>query len=143
MAKREFDDAVDAVDDPAEIARSLDIAERAQLWIDRVREHALDQLQHQVRIPGWGLVPTRPTRKWVSDETSTAALLTTMGVPHDTIFETKLRSPAQIEKALVRTPDNRRLWEDHLAAKLVESKSSGVKLSRTGTTAGEDFIDAE
>jgi hypothetical protein len=142
MAKHEFDDG-DMPQKPGDLAQALETAERAQLWIDRVREHALDRLQHQVRIPGWGLIPTRPTRKWVSDETSTAALLTTMGVPHDTIFETRLRSPAQIEKALVRTPDDRRLWEDHLAAKLVESKSSGVKLSRTGTVAGEDFIDAE
>jgi Protein of unknown function (DUF2800) len=141
MAKREFDDG-DMPQKPSDLAHALDVAERAQLWIDRVREYALEQLQHQVRIPGWGLTPTRPTRKWVSDEDEVAARLLDEGLNRRDVWEQKLRSPAQVEKQLRRLGMTGRGW-DVLASELVEAKSSGVKLSRTGTTAGEDFVDAE
>ena len=110
------------------LARDLDIAERAQLWIDRVQEFAVEQLKSQVRIPGWGLVPTRPMRKWINESVAGSALQDVAG---DSVFERKLRSPAQIEK---RFPGLQGL------SLLVESVSSGVKLART-SDAGEDFND--
>lgn len=140
MAKAEFDDG-DMPQKPNDLAQALDTAERAQLWIDRVREHAVDQLQHQVRIPGWGLVPTRPTRKWTASDFDVAKRLSSLGAGHDEVWETRLRSPAQVEKQLDRTLIGRRIWGE--IDKWVESKSSGVKLSRAGATAGEDFVDAE
>ena len=73
MAKAEFDDY--HRQDADELARALDTAERAELWIARIREFAIDQLQHQVRIPGWGLVPTRPTRKWLAPDADIAGRL--------------------------------------------------------------------
>lgn len=142
VAKREFEHEFDDAELPTEpnsLADHLDIAERAQLWIDRVREHAVDQLQHQVRIPGWGLVPTRPTRKWCEHESSIAIQLRNLGLDADVIFETQLRSPAQVEKQLLRTSKGRLIWDQ--AAVMVEAKSTGVKLGRTGTNAREDFID--
>ena len=77
MAKRDFADHV-LPDDPAELARNLDTAERAQMWINALQAYALEQLQRQVRVPGWELVPTRPTRKWIDDETVTAGTLKTL-----------------------------------------------------------------
>ena len=137
MAQREFDDAdVVMPTEPDDLAFSLDIAERAQLWVDRVREHAIEQLKSQVRIPGWGLVPTRPTRKWVVPDADIGTRLARLGISHDQVWETRLRSPAQVEKMV-----GRQVWGE--VDKLVESRSSGVKLARTGTSAKEDFTDEE
>lgn len=137
MAKREFDDLPQ---EPDELARALDAAERAELWITRMREFAVNQLEHQVRIPGWGLVPTRPTRKWLRPDTEIAGLLGQEGVTHDQVWETRVRSPAQMEKALVRTREGRRIWGE--IASLIEARSSGVKLGRSDTAdPREDFTD--
>jgi hypothetical protein len=141
MAKRDFADHM-LPDDPDELARNLDIAERAQMWINALQGYAVEQLQRQVRIPGWELVPTRPTRKWISDEPTTAGTLQLFDVPDNVIWETRLRSPAQIEKAMGRGARFRELWNGQLAGALVESKSSGVKLARAGKTdAAGDFSD--
>jgi hypothetical protein len=131
MAKRDFDDAL-MPDDPAELAYNLDVAERAVLWATALQAHALDQLKHQVRIPGWEMVPTRPTRRWKLDEPSVAGALDQRGLSDDVIFETRLRSPAQIEKLA------RRVALDDL----IESVSSGVKLNRVKSDPREDFANA-
>jgi hypothetical protein len=136
MAKRDFADHI-LPDDPDELARNLDTAERAQLWINALQAYALEQLQRQVRVPGWELVPTRPTRRWIDDETVTASALKTLNVPDDVIWETRLRSPPQIEKALGRGASG-------LTATLIESKSSGVKLARTrNSDAPGEFNDVD
>ena len=101
------------------------------MWINALQAYALEQLQRQVRVPGWELVPTRPTRKWVDDEKTVAGTLQLFDVPDDVIWETRLRSPAQIEKAMGHGARFRELWNGQLSGTLVESKSSGVKLART------------
>ena len=139
MAKVEFDD-IPA--DAGELAKMLDTAERAELWINRVREFAIDRLEHQERIPGWGLVPTRPTRKWLAPDTDIAEKLAKLGAGHDEIWETRMRSPAQIERQLHRTKKGRQIWDQ--AATMVEARSSGVKLGRDDTNdPKEDFTDVE
>ena len=128
MAKREFDD-VKIPDDPAELANALDIADRAVTWATALQAHAFEQLKRQVRIPGWELVPTRPSRHWVLDEKNTAAALSTAGLDDSVIFETRLRSPAQTEKALKGSAE-RHAWAS-VSDSLIESRSSGVKLARS------------
>jgi hypothetical protein len=128
MAKQEFADIAGRIASD-DMADALDIAERAELWIARVREFALDQLQHQVAIPGWSLVPTRPTRKWIYPDDDIAHRFERNGVSHADIWETRVRSPAQMEKVLRRTKDGRRLWE--AATRMVEARSTGVKLGRS------------
>jgi Protein of unknown function (DUF2800) len=143
MAKREFDDESvpqDLPKGPDELAKALDTAERAELWIARIREFAIDQLQHQVRIPGWGLVPTKATRKWLAPDTDIAHRLSDLGASHDEIWETRVRSPAQIERQLHRTRKGRLIWDQ--AATMVEARSSGLKLGRDNhADAREDFSD--
>jgi hypothetical protein len=139
MAKAEFDD-YQPPGDADELARALDAAERAELWITRIREFAIDRLEHQVRIPGWGLVPTRPTRKWLAPDTDIAHRLQALGASHDEIWETRVRSPAQIERQLHRTRKGRQIWDQTVG--MIEARSSGLKLGRDNTTdAGEDFND--
>jgi hypothetical protein len=139
MAKAEFDD--DRVpDDVSELARALDTAERAELWVSRIREFAIDQLQHQIRIPGWGLVPTRPTRKWLAPDADIVRRLVDLGVDIEEVWEERVRSPAQIEKLLHRSRKGRAIWDK--AQALVEARSSGVKLGRDAhADAREDFLD--
>lgn len=149
MAKAEFDDVVmmDAADADAvfgepndELAKALDTAERAELWITRIREFAVNQLEHQVRIPGWGLVPTRPTRKWLAPDGDIARKLVDLGAEIEEVWEERVRSPAQMEKLLHRTRKGRQIWDK--AAALVEARSSGVKLGRDAhSDAAEDFLD--
>jgi hypothetical protein len=134
MAQHEFEPFIEAAVTTGsplpQLASALDIAELAQLWIDRIQEFALDRLKHQERIPGWGLVPTRPMRQWKDENEAAAVLLSRFG---PTVWESRLRSPAQVEKAYSARA---------LVATLVESVSSGVKIART-TPAQEDFSDVE
>lgn len=137
MAKCEFD-GTEIV--PNDLAVALETAERAELWIARLREFAVDQLEHQVRIPGWGLVPTRATRQWLAPDSDIADKLQELGATHDEVWETRVRSPAQIEKQLNRTRKGKRVWD--MARSLAEARSSGVKLGRDNSTnAREDFTD--
>jgi hypothetical protein len=141
MAKAEFED-VSLPGSTDELAKALDTAERAELWIARIREFAIDQLEHQVRIPGWGLVPTKATRKWLDTDTAIAGRLNALGASQDEIWETRVRSPAQMEKTLHRTRKGRLIWDQTVG--MIEARSSGVKLGRDNTTdAGEDFTDVE
>jgi len=134
MAKLEFDDRRTTFDDPVELSRQLDIAERASVWIEAIRAHALERLQRQERIPHWTLTPTRPVRRW-TDEASVEQVTMNLGLlPGDT-HRSELKSPAQMEK-LVQRRLSRAHWENELAP-LVQSHSSGVKLLRENDAAEE------
>lgn len=135
MAKREFDDIPQ---EPDALAQALDTAERAELWIARIREHAVGELERQVRIPGWGLVPTRATRKWTAPDADIVRRLVDLGVDIEEVWEERVRSPAQLEKLLHRSRKGRAIWDE--AQRMVEARSSGVRLGRDNhTDAGEDF----
>ena len=143
MAKRDFADHV-LPTDPVDLSNQLEIGERALMWVAALQAFAMEQIKAQVRIPGWELVPTRPTRRWAGDDTVMVPLLEELGLSHDMIWETRLRSPAQIEKQLSSNPAARQHWRDHIAETLVESRSSGVKLARTGTPdPREDFANVD
>lgn len=118
---------------PDEMAEQLALAEKAMTWADAIRAYAVEQLKSQVRIPGWGLEPTRPTRRWsntdaVLDELTASQL--TLDVTHDF----KLKTPAQLEKVIKTHALMPKAWWDQRMSPLVESYSSGVKLSRTNNT---------
>jgi hypothetical protein len=135
MAQQAFDDTFDPPQTKDDLSNELDLAERAQLWIDRIREVALDRLKHQERIPGWGLVPTRPMQKWIDEDQARPVLVQNFGPG---VVETKLRSPAQVEKLVGRSNQTAQAFIEPL----VERVSSGVKLART-TSAQEDFSDVD
>lgn len=139
MAKKDFADHI-LPDDPKDLAEQLVTAERAVMWAEALRTYAVEQLQRQVRIPGWGLEPTRPTRRWVSEDQVEDVLINEHINPTDT-YKTQLLSPAQMEKTLRRKHPT--VWTDKILP-LIESRSSGVKLTRTDTTdATEDFMDGD
>jgi hypothetical protein len=90
----------------------------------------VEQLKAQVRIPDWGLEPTRPVRRW-TDEQHVGDLLMKKGLTLEEAYDISLRSPAQIEKKLKGKGD---LWRQSFAP-LVESHSSGVKLAHANAAA--------
>jgi hypothetical protein len=106
---------------PEEIARALDRAELAELWIKSVRDLAKSQLEEGVEIPDWTLVPTRPVRSWDNPQVISDMLV---HFPENKIYESKLRSPAQIQKAV-----NAATWS--LLEPHVQQISSGTKLARS------------
>jgi hypothetical protein len=134
MAKIQFDDDRIHIENPDELSRLLDVAQRARAWCDKLDEYATEQLKRQVRVPNWSLVPTRPVRKW-RDETQAVNALADLGV-HD-IYRSDLKSPAQIEK-LVKKQRSNKTWDDKMVP-LVESVSSGMKLHRDEDAPFEDY----
>lgn len=102
---------------PVDIAEALRLAVEMEDWARGVFAAAELQLLQGGTIPGWGLEPKRPTRKWV-DETVAEETLRKLKYRLRDITETRLKSPAQMAKVVDLA---------HLE-NLIESKSSGMKL---------------
>ena len=98
---------------PEGYSNALVIADRLEDWIKSVREMAQQALENDIAIPGFKLVPKRATRQWVNDEGALEALKE-MGLELDELTETKLRSPAQLEKVLKK--HKLELPKDHVVA---------------------------
>lgn len=75
-----------------QVARYLDLTERAKIVAKAVSETAFARMSQGHAIPGWKLAQARANRVWKDDAES--ALKEKFG---DEAFETKLKSPAQIE----------------------------------------------
>jgi hypothetical protein len=98
---------------PEGYSNALVIADRVEEWAKEVREMAQQALENGIAIPGFKLVPKRATRQWVNDEGALEALKQ-MGLELDELTETKLRSPAQMEKVLKK--HKLELPKDHVVA---------------------------
>ena len=138
LARKQFDDAP-LPQTPDDLSEELNMAERAMLWIDAVRDHAVVKLKAHERVPGWDLVPTRSTRRWKHSPAAVEQGLIYCNFDKTKIFQTELLSPARIEKLAKADPMVSDLWLE-----LVESVSSGVKLARVaGPAAQQEFDDVD
>ena len=117
-AQKEF--APDLSYDPQDLAETLEWLPVLEAWIKNVRQFAYNEHQHGRHIPAHKLVEKRATRKW-KDEDEAVKVLEAAALDEDDIFQTKLRTPAQIEKVLGK--ENKEVLED-----LVVSESSGLTL---------------
>jgi hypothetical protein len=72
------------------------VADKLEGWIKDVRALAQDLLEKGAAVPGYKLVPKRPTRQWANELKALEALQGL--VPSEELIE--MRSPAQIEKVL-------------------------------------------
>lgn len=116
------------------LAETLERATVLENWIKSVRNEAMDRLRSQQKIPGWGIAPSRPVRKWV-DDNKAAQRLADLGLT--SIYVNTLVSPAQAEKALKALE-----WDfEAQVGDLVEKKSNGERLIRDADTptASDDF----
>lgn len=107
---------------PAEqIAMQLQQAEVIESYIRDLRALAFQMLENGQPVPGYKLVAKRGTRHWVSEE---RILKWAAGkdLPFEAITETKIKSPAQLEKELKKR-------SIELPNELVTTVSSGSTLA--------------
>lgn len=83
-----------------EVAEVLAMEPLVTLWLKRVKDQALSTLLSGEQIPGYKVVEGKPgNRKW-SDELLVLAVLEEAGYSREDVTETKLLSPAGMDKAL-------------------------------------------
>ena len=85
---------------PHEVAEVLKMEPIISLWLKRVRDQALSTMLEGGSVPGWKVVEGKQgLRKW-TDELRVADTLKAAGYTMEDFTETKLLSPAQMDKAL-------------------------------------------
>lgn len=85
---------------PHEVAEVLQLEPLVTLWLKRVREQALTTLLQGGDVPGYKAVEGKlGNRKW-TDEVKVDAVLHSAGYSTEDYTETKLLSPAAMDKAL-------------------------------------------
>lgn len=82
-----------------ELAEFLQMEPLISIWLKRVKDQALNSMLNGEQIPGYKLVEGKPgNRKW-KDEVDAFKFLIANGYSRDEITETRLLSPAAMEKA--------------------------------------------
>lgn len=87
--------------DAEKMTNALAFAILAEDWAKSVRELAQQMLENNAAIPGWKLVPKRPTRQWVDAEAARKAF-EQMGFDSSELMA--IKSPAQVEKIVKKLP---------------------------------------
>lgn len=104
---------------PAQIAALMQQKHIVEDWLKALDRAAMATLSRGETLPGWKMVQRRATRKWAS-ESETVRWLKDRGFEDEEILDSKLKSPAQIEKVVGK----KQLPDD-----LVTKQSSGVTLA--------------
>jgi hypothetical protein len=85
---------------PEQLSHVLSAADLLDDWLSAVRAHA-DVVAEKGKIPGWKLIAKQARRKWAMEEDKVAFdLMYDFDLDEDMVYETKLKSPAQVEKLL-------------------------------------------
>jgi hypothetical protein len=103
-----------------QIAMQLEQADTIESYIKDLRALATQMLENGQTVPGFKLVAKRGTRQWTSED-AVDAWVDTNGLAKEA-YESKLRSPAQMEKVLKK-------YKKELPPELVVSISSGSTLA--------------
>lgn len=98
LAKKVFAPAM--AYDPAELADVLDKLPLLEAWCKNVREFAYAEAERGFVPPGYKLVEKRASRKWRDDATALRQLAEGTALLYDQMVETKIKTPAAIEKLL-------------------------------------------
>ncbi|TXG77610.1 DUF2800 domain-containing protein [Candidatus Dojkabacteria bacterium] len=140
VAKEEFSPALSY--DPKKLAETLNWLPALEGYIKSVREFAYREAQHGRTPPGWKVVAKRAIRKWNDSVKAWKVLKEDFDLPEDEILESKMKSPAQVEKLIPKHLKNE-------FKELVTAVSSGVTLvpesdrrPAVQSTAKLDFMDA-
>ena len=83
---------------PEKIAQIMLAAPLVRQMIESVEEEALRRLKAGQAIPGLKVVHGRGSRSWALPEDEMADKLIKMGIPKSAVYETKLVTPAKVEK---------------------------------------------
>lgn len=85
---------------PHEVAEVLRMEPIITLWLKKVKAQALESLLNGEQVPGYKVVEGKlGNRKW-TNELNVMAALNTAGYDRETYTETKLLSPAAMDKAI-------------------------------------------
>lgn len=84
---------------PDRLSETLGMLNAMETWIKGVREFAYREAEQGRPPPGWKLVDKRANRKW-RDDINEDNLARNLGLKQPEIYDTKLKSPAQVEKML-------------------------------------------
>ena len=85
---------------PFEMAEVLQMEPLINLWLRRIKAQALESMLNGGEVPGWKVVEGKMgNRKW-RDELEVLGTLESAGYTKEDITETKLLSPAAMDKAL-------------------------------------------
>ena len=103
-----------------QIAMQLEQADAIESYIKDLRALATQMLENGQTVPGFKLVAKRGTRQWTSED-AVDAWVDANGLTKEA-YESKLRSPAQMEKVLKK-------YKKELPSELVVSISSGSTLA--------------
>jgi hypothetical protein len=109
---------------PEKIAQIMLAAPLVRQMIESVEEEALRRLKAGQVIPGLKVVHGRGSRSWALPEEEMATKLTGMGIPKGVIWETKLVTPAKVEKLK---------WEKTKAGEKVQAQLSERQLKTLDT----------
>jgi hypothetical protein len=82
-----------------QLAEALAMVPLLKAWCSAIDERAYAEAMAGRKVPGYKLVDKRATRRWAR-EADVIEGLQDMGVGAETLYERKLKSPAQLEKAL-------------------------------------------
>ena len=83
---------------PEKIAQIMLAAPLVRQMIEAVEDEALRRLKAGGTIPGLKVVHGRGSRSWALPEDEMADKLIKMGIPKGSVYETKLVTPAKVEK---------------------------------------------
>lgn len=85
---------------PHELAEALSMEPLVSLWLRKIKAQALDSMLQGAEVPGYKVVEGRPgNRKW-TDEDKVDEALHCAGLSREDYTETKLLSPAGMDKLL-------------------------------------------
>lgn len=106
--------------DPRQLSETLDKLPILENWIKSVREFAYAEAEKGHAVPGYKLVPKRPTRKW-KNEAEAAETLDMLGI--ECYGERPMLTPPAVEKLIPRA-------QQKVLEQLVVKESSGHNLVR-------------
>lgn len=99
-----------------QVADAMNLVEQMKEQIKAVEAEVFANLEGGLPVPGWKLVDKRSTRKWADEEKILHALRYSKKVTKEQYIVEKIKSPAQVEKAVGKAFD---------IAPFVSNESSG------------------
>ncbi|MCX8006380.1 MAG: DUF2800 domain-containing protein, partial [Burkholderiaceae bacterium] len=130
---------------PEDVARYLDLETAVTSFFERVRARAEHLLMLGVPVPGYTRVPLRANWAW-KDELMAPAALRGLGLSEQDIYETRLRSPAQVRNVLKSRAPRRKRGEpkptDPLDGIVVNTTAGRYRIGKAkdGDTASSGLI---
>ena len=86
---------------PEQIAHILEAAPKIKAFVEAVQQTAKESIENGFSgIPGWKVVPSRPTTSWTAADTETAGALQTQGLSPEELWTQKLVSFAKARDLL-------------------------------------------